>query len=116
MSTTVEVQLPDGLTEGGNRHTLARLRPLSIGVLMDATEAASKPHLTATGLEWGTHPALMTLHTLRLRLESIGDLKPVSEMLFRQLSEADLDALQEAADKQDAALAQELASLGKPKK
>lgn len=113
-----KLTLAKGITIGSVANTLATLRQLTAGDVIEAMEEAEKLLMVPgpNGFEPRLvhSPALMSVHSLRRQIASIGEVKGPLEMeMFNTLSDEDLALLQEGCEKLDAAIAASLEQRGR---
>lgn len=109
MSATVEITLLHGLKAGEQVHKKVVVRELRAGDIIDATQESERLVETAAGPVLVASPGLVGIHTLRRQIKSIGDIDgPLSLVELRLLHPVDLDLIQEAANKLEAASVQAL--------
>ncbi len=110
---TIEVALTEGLIIGETRHTLAQLRELTAGDILDATEESEKLIYTKNGAELIASPTLVGLHVLRRQIVRIGDHEgPLTLSEIKKLSSLDFGKLQDQSQDLESA-AMEAANRGR---
>lgn len=112
---TVQVTLNKGLKVGEAVHTLAVLREVTAGDLIDATDESEKLTLTPDGYQLIASPTLVGLNTLRRQVVSIGEHPgPLTIGEIKLLSGKDLNLLQQQAAILDGATLEAIEAQGKP--
>lgn len=111
---TVQVTLNKGLTVGETVHTLAVLREVTAGDLIDATDESEKVVLTPDGWRLLVSDTLVGLNTLRRQIVSIGSHPgPLTINEMKLLSGADMNLLQQQAQILDGASLEAIEEAGK---
>lgn len=101
----IKFELPDGLKIGETIYKEGELKELTIGDVLEAeTEAEELRYIGNDEVRLVRSPAKLGLGLLRRQVASLGTLEmPLTDESFQALSRKDLKALQNAADKLDAA-------------
>ena len=125
MRTTDTFTLDKGIFIGSQQHNHCRLKENTVGMLRECYQKSQQVVLVPVGTDNNgepvldpqllCNPQLMSLESLRLRIDKLGDLDmPLDEDIFNRLSEKDLELMQQQADVLDGlAINRELADRGK---
>ena len=110
----VKLELLDGLKVNEIIHKRVLLRLATAGDVIDAGQEAERAVQTPQGYVLLMSPTLMAQHVLRRQIVSIGDYQgPLTLAELKTLSQADLQLLQEAAEKIDGAVTTALEELAR---
>lgn len=110
----IDVTLSSGLKIGQTTEKEVTLREASAGDMIDATSDAEKVVMTPDGYQLVASPALVGIGVLARQIEKLGSFDgAVTVSMLRGLTQADLAALQEAADKLDRAALEAVSKRGR---
>jgi phage FluMu protein gp41 len=100
----IECTLDKGITVGDKTHRVATLREHTAGDVIESMSDSEKVVATPDGYQLVQSPSLISVHTLRRQIVSIGDIKgPLEIEQLKLLSSTDMDLLNDYANRLDVA-------------
>lgn len=114
MAQTDPITLRDGLLLDDVPQRSVALRDLTARDVLEASEAAEKPVMTADGWTMIISPTRLGAELLRRQIAHIGDIQgPLTMRQLQSLSDVDLQILQGGSEMLDEAVARAVSSRGR---